>query len=91
MAASADIRHDDAFLEAEGSLQFVDRLLGPLLAQIQVGHDFVVIGHLILRSFEGAENIERLVDHFQPVVQLAQIELDDRVMRVTRLSLVIDP
>jgi len=50
LARVAHVGDDDALLEVEGFFQFDDGLFHVLLSQEQVGHDFMVVHHLILRT-----------------------------------------
>ena len=74
----------------QGFLEFSDGLLHVLLAKIEIGHDLMVVGQLVLYSFHGREDVEGFVDHFESVVELAQIELQGWIIRVLPESLLID-
>ena len=68
MALGALIGDDDTFLESEGFLEFPDGFVHVLLAEIQVGHDLVVVHELFLRAVQGREDVVRLIHHFEPVI-----------------------
>ena len=59
-----------------------DRLLEVLFSQEEIRHDLVVVEQMILRPFDGREHVECFVDHFQPVVQFAQVELQNGILWV---------
>src|SRR5262245_4350567 len=87
----ADVRYNDALLEVQRFLELDDCLFHVLFAQEQVSHDLVVIDELIVRSFHGREDIECLIDHLQPVIQLAEIELENGIIRILLQGLLIGP
>ena len=70
-AGGTDVGDDYTFLEMQGFLEFGDGLLHLLLAQIEIGHDLMVIDQLILYPFDGREDVKGFVDHFESVVELA--------------------
>ena len=89
-AGGADIGDDHTFLEMQGFLEFGDGLLHLLLAKIEIGHDLMVIDQLVLHPFDGREDVEGFVDHFESVVELAEIELQGRVVRILPEGFLID-
>ena len=90
LALCADIGDDYALLEAEGLLQFNDSLFEMLFPQVEVGHDLVVVQQMVLWAFDRRQQVERFIHHFQPIVELAEIELEDRIVRVLLQGLLID-
>ena len=62
-----------------------------MFAQIQIGHDLMIIDELVLDPFDGREDVEGFIDHFEPVVELAEIELQRRVVWILLEGFLIDP
>ncbi len=82
LAVGAEIRNHDPLLEAQGLLQLLHRQVHVLLAQVQIGHDLVVIGHLIRRAFQAGEEVVGFVHHLQAVIEFAQIKLQHGIVRI---------
>ena len=90
LADGADVGHDDALLELKRLLELDDRLFHVLFAQEQIGHNLVIIHELILWAFNGGQDIKGLVDHFQPVIEFAEIKLQHGVVRIPLQRLLIN-
>ena len=91
LALRADVGDYDAFFKTERFLELDNGLLELLLAQIEVGHDLMEVQEVILGSFDRRKHVEGFVDHFQPVVELAEIELQNRILRVLLQCILIYP
>src|SRR4029077_1663048 len=91
LTGSTDIGDEHTFLEMQSCLEFGDILIHERHAKIEIGHDLMVVDQLVLYPFHGREDVEGFVDHFESIVELAQIELQGGVIRVLPEGLLIDP